>query len=86
MKKLQGLIAAAHTPFNPDGSVNNTVNRFNEGLKTLAAACGLPYADIHTAYEKDGVLDPALTRDGLHLNFTAYGPWAGVIAPLMGED
>ncbi|MBR4476072.1 MAG: dihydrodipicolinate synthase family protein, partial [Kiritimatiellae bacterium] len=22
MKKLQGLIAAAHTPFNPDGSVN----------------------------------------------------------------
>lgn len=22
MKKLEGLIAAAHTPFNPDGSVN----------------------------------------------------------------
>ena len=67
-----------------DGRENDAVRRFNTGLRGLAAEYGLAYADIYAAYEKDGVLDPALTRDGVHLNFTAYGPWAEVIRPLIG--
>ena len=69
----------------PEGSENEAVRSFNTGLRALADEFGLAYADIYAAYEKDGALDPALTRDGLHLNFTAYGPWAETIRPLIGE-
>ena len=68
------------------GCHNSTIRRFNAELASLAQAHGCLFADLYAVYEKDGALDPALTRDGVHLNFTAYGPWAGVIAPLMGED
>lgn len=70
----------------PMGCHNSTIRRFNAELASLAQAHGCLFADLYSAYEKDGALDPALTRDGVHLNFTAYGPWAEVIAPLMGED
>ena len=65
----------------PDGSLNEAVRRFNAGLEPLAREKGCAFADIYAVYEKDGALNPALTRDGIHLNFTAYGPWAEVIKP-----
>ena len=65
------------------GEINETVRRFNEGLKTLAERRGCPFVDLYVLYEKDGSLDPALTRDGIHLNHTAYGPWAETVAPYL---
>ena len=70
----------------PDGAENEAVRRFNAGLKRLAGEKGCAWADLWAAYQQDGVLDPALTRDGIHLNFTAYGPWAGVVAPYLPAD
>ena len=66
-----------------EGSENEAVRRFNAGLKTLAGERGCAYVDLWSVYQKDGALDPALTRDGLHLNFTAYGPWADAVRPLL---
>ena len=63
--------------------LNDAVRAFNQGVRELAGRYGLTWVDIWSVYEKDGVLDPALTRDGLHLNFTAYGPWAELIAPYL---
>lgn len=68
------------------GCRNMTIRRFNAELALLAQAHGCLFADLFSVYEKDGALDPALTRDGIHLNYTAYGLWAEVIAPLMGEN
>lgn len=62
---------------------NEEVRAFNAGLRALAERRGLAFADLYAAYEKDGALDPALTRDGVHLNFNAYGPWADAIRPLL---
>ena len=70
----------------PDGSLNDAVRRFNAALAPLAREKGCGFADIYAVYEKDGALDPALTRDGIHLNFTAYGPWAECIAQLINAD
>ncbi len=70
----------------PEGSLNDAVRRFNAGLEELAGERSLELADLYAAYEKDGALDPALTRDGLHLNYTAYGPWADVIEPFLNGD
>ena len=63
----------------PTGEMNDAVRRFNAGLEGLAGERGLAFADLYAAYEKDGALDPSLTRDGLHLNFNAYAPWAAVV-------
>ena len=67
------------------GLENDAVRRFNAKIKALAGEKGCGFADLYAAYELDGALNPALTRDGLHLNFTAYGPWAEVIKHYMGE-
>ena len=66
-----------------DGEINDAVRRFNHGLRPLAERKGCAFVDLYTAYEKGGALDPALTRDGVHLNFIAYGPWADAIRPLL---
>lgn len=81
---VQSVLPVAED-LDPDGRENGAVRRFNAALKDLAAERGLAYADIYAVYAKDGFLDPALTRDGLHLNFTAYGPWAGVITPFVND-
>ncbi|MBO4418907.1 MAG: hypothetical protein J5789_03680 [Oscillospiraceae bacterium] len=70
----------------PDGRENDAVRRFNAGLEPLAKERGCGFADLYAAYEKNGALNPALTRDGVHLNFTAYGPWADCIAHLINAD
>ena len=67
----------------PDGRENDAVRRFNAGIEKLAGERGCAFADLYAVYVKDGALDPALTRDGLHLNFNAYGPWAEAVAPFM---
>ena len=67
----------------PDGSENDAVRRFTAALAPLAREKGCGFADIFAVYEKNGALDPALTRDGIHLNFTAYGPWAELIKPFV---
>ena len=68
------------------GCHNDTVRAFNTGLRFLAAEYGCSYVDLFSAYAKDGALDPALTRDGVHLNFNAYSPWAEAIAPYLPTD
>ncbi len=65
---------------------NASIREFNDGLRTLAAEKGLPFIDLFPLYEKDGALDPAMTRDGIHLNFNCYGPWAEAIAPYLNND
>ena len=69
----------------PDGRENEAVRRFNEGIRALAGERGCGFADLCAVYEKDGALDPALTRDGLHLSYTAYGPWAETIKPYLPQ-
>ncbi len=70
----------------PDGNVNDAVRRFNDALERLAREKGCAFADLYGKYEQDGGLNPALTRDGVHLNYTAYGPWADCIAHLINAD
>ena len=76
------LPVGAELVFDLDCS-NDAIRRFNEGLRALAAENGLVYIDLWAIYEKNGALDPALTRDGVHLNYTAYAPWAEAIRPYL---
>ena len=80
---VQSVLPVSGDITDPRLLTNDTIRRFNTEIQALAAQHGCAYVDLWTAYEKDGQLDPALTRDGLHLNFTAYGTWAELIAPYL---
>lgn len=69
-----------------DGRENDAVRSFNNALSTLAKKKGCQFADLYAAYETNGALNPALTRDGLHLNFNAYGPWAETVRQFLTDS
>ena len=64
---------------------NTTIQQFNHKIYALAEEKGAVYIDLYPCYEKDGQLNPELSKDGLHLHPEAYEQWMQVIAPYM-ED
>ena len=80
---LQSVLPISAELADQHGFSNQIVRDFNAGVQALAEEQGLTYVDLWPAYAKDGALDPALTRDGIHLNFNAYGPWAEIITPCL---
>lgn len=58
---------------------NETILYFNQQISILARERGLPFIDLHTLYVKDGVFDPELTKDGIHLHPHAYERWEKVL-------
>lgn len=54
---------------------NTTIQAFNAGIKALADRHGVTYIDLHCLYFRDGQMDPACVKDGLHLTPEAYEPW-----------
>lgn len=69
-----------------DFASNSTIAEFNEKLKALAEEKGLVYVDLHSAYFKDGYINPDYTVDGVHLNPDGYNIWAeGVREYILGK-
>lgn len=64
---------------------NETIRAFNGELRRLAEARGMPFVDLYGLYERDGMIDPDVTRDGAHLKDEAYAPWAETIRPYIDE-
>ncbi len=62
---------------------NRTIRDYNERLRALAGEYGMTYLDIYPAYELKGGLNMAYSRDGVHLNDDAFGPWAEVLRPYL---
>ena len=54
---------------------NETIQSFNEKLEKLAAERGCAYIELYDIYALDGVMNPEMTRDGVHLKEEAYSPW-----------
>lgn len=59
---------------------NSVIVEFNRRLSALAEEYKMTYVDIYSAYVLDGQMNPALSRDGLHLKPAEYSHWAEVIA------
>ncbi|MBR6322071.1 MAG: hypothetical protein IKR59_04300 [Lachnospiraceae bacterium] len=64
---------------------NRIIRMYNKKLSELAEEYGLEYIEIYPVYEYQGGLNGEMTRDGIHLNDDAYGPWAEVVRPYL-ED
>lgn len=62
---------------------NETIKRFNLELQKMAEEKNCVYIDLYKLYESDGVLNPIMTRDGVHLKEEAYEPWVETIRPYI---
>ena len=63
---------------------NDTIRSFNRQLETLAEdndRCF--YVDLHTAFEKDGVMNADYTADGIHLTEAGYSVWYDLLRPYL---
>jgi len=58
---------------------NTAIQELNEQIKALAGERGMIYVDLYSLYEADGVMNPELTTDGVHLRPEAYERWAEAI-------
>jgi lysophospholipase L1-like esterase len=59
-------------PPNAMPAVQDGIDTMNKDLATLCRSRGVRFVDLDSALRKDGLIDPALTFDGLHLNAKGY--------------
>lgn len=62
---------------------NETIVKYNNHLRVLCEERKLTYIDLHSLYVQDGILNPALAKDGVHLKEHAYTVWENAIAPYI---
>ena len=58
---------------------NDAIRDFNARLRPLAEQYGAVYIDLYPLYEKDGVLNPDYTTDGMHLNEQGRALWLSAL-------
>ena len=64
-------------------SCNNIqICKCNNQIKKIAIENGIPYIDLFSIYEVDGVLPNALTNDGIHISDEGYCKWYNVLIEL----
>ncbi|MBO5569413.1 MAG: hypothetical protein J6A79_10850 [Clostridia bacterium] len=62
---------------------NDAIRHFNDEVEKLAEETDCVYIDLYRLYDADGVMNPELTRDGVHLKDDAYGLWIETIRPYI---
>lgn len=61
-----------------------TLEPLNRSIERAGAAHGFTVIDLAARFAgSDGLLDPALTVDGLHLNALGYARWVAALAPFV---
>jgi lysophospholipase L1-like esterase len=66
-------------PPNAMPAVQDDIDAVNMDLAALCKGRGVTYLDLDSALRKDGLIDPAFTFDGLHLNAQGYLRLAAVL-------
>lgn len=62
---------------------NEIIVKCNTQLRALADQKGIIYIDLWSLYEKDGMMNPDYTSDGVHLQKDAYAIWVEEIEDLV---
>lgn len=68
------------TPVIRDGTYMADVARYDEELRRIADAQGVPIADVRAAFQRAGDLDRLLLPDGLHLSAAGHQVYAATVA------
>ena len=68
-------------------TLNRRIREWNTRIRDYASSEGCRLIDLHALLaDKEGMLSPDLTRDGLHFNETGYGRWADSVRKILRED
>lgn len=74
-------------PYKRVATLNPQILKWNEMIKKYAAEQKFRIIDLYTLLaNKDGILPPELTKDGLHFNQIGYERWANAVRPILRED
>ena len=66
---------------------NQEIRLLNKTIQDLAAKEQLNYIDLHSLLaDEAGNLDKQYTRDGIHLNVSAYTIWKELVRPYIDEE
>ncbi len=63
---------------------NKYIMQLNALLENYATEKGLVFIDLNTFLTVNGELNPAFSKDGIHLNGEGYAVWARAIEPHIG--
>jgi lysophospholipase L1-like esterase len=67
-----GGVVVLTIPPTTDRRFQDRIDAFNTGLRGLCQEKGVELVDLGAVLEQDGLLDPELTTDGVHLNVEGY--------------
>jgi len=65
--------------------LNDSVNRYNDVLRSYCKARGIPYIDTHDKFLESGQMNPLYTIDGTHLNAAGYKQWAEILRSYLSS-
>lgn len=65
---------------------NDKIIEANQIINRLSEKHHCIYIDLFSIYEKDGEMNPELTRDGVHLYEESYNMWAKVLQQYLTEN
>lgn len=64
---------------------NSVIGEFNKRLESLALKMDITYIDLYSLYALEGSMNPELTKDGVHLQPSAYEYWFNEIEKYINE-
>lgn len=67
-----------------DPRKRNAVETLNTSIAALAARMDVERVDINPVLAPQGLLDPTVTDDGIHLNGKGYRLWQSHLLPVLG--
>jgi lysophospholipase L1-like esterase len=89
IKAIVDILAARNsvnlisTPIQLNPATVAEVEGLNAMEKEICAASACKFVGINDVLEKDGLLNPAYTLDGIHLSLAGYQTLAGILLPTM---
>lgn len=66
--------------------INTKISHTNSRLQSLCSQKNVIYLNTAPVFAKNGVLNPSLTFDGVHLNGKAYLLWRDFLKPYVEEE
>ena len=79
------VVVMGITPRSDNSQVMPIINAANRGIAKLADGRRIRYLNINARLADAGVLQPGMTKDGLHLTAQAYQLWADALKPILVE-
>jgi lysophospholipase L1-like esterase len=77
---MQSILFATHIP-----ATNATIASINAELAAWCTKEKITFLDLNVVLSPSGILDPAISTDGIHLNYSGYLKWSAALYPVLRQ-